>query len=212
MDFYNKPKLDISQNEAIERTEELLKSSFEYRMVSDVPVGVFLSGGYDSSVVTAILQSGRSEKLNTFTIGFKEKGFDEAPYAKEVAKYLGTNHTEYYCTQKDALEIIPKLCELYDEPFGDSSAIPTTLVSQLARKYVTVSLSADGGDEMFSGYSKYTTTMQYFNKFNSVPNSIKSLISFGMDNINPKHIPILNKTYNFATRYEKNQCYLKSKK
>ena len=211
VDFYNKPKLDISQNEAIERTEELLKSSFEYRMVSDVPVGVFLSGGYDSSVVTAILQSGRSEKLNTFTIGFKEKGFDEAPYAKEVAKYLGTNHTEYYCTQKDALEIIPKLCELYDEPFGDSSAIPTTLVSQLARKYVTVSLSADGGDEIFAGYSKYTTTMQYFNKFNSIPNSIKSLISLGMDRINPKYIPILNKTYNFATRYEKINAILKAK-
>jgi asparagine synthase (glutamine-hydrolysing) len=211
VDFYNKPKLDISQDEAIEKTEELLKSSFEYRMVSDVPVGVFLSGGYDSSVVTAILQSGRSEKLNTFTIGFKEKGFDEAPYAKEVAKYLGTNHTEYYCTQKDALEIIPKLCELYDEPFGDSSAIPTTLVSALARKSVTVSLSADGGDEIFAGYSKYTTTMQYFNKFNSIPNSIKSLISFGMDNINPKHIPILNKTYNFATRYEKINAILKAK-
>lgn len=211
VDFYNKAKLDISQDEAIEKTEELLKSSFEYRMVSDVPVGVFLSGGYDSSVVTAILQNQRSEKLNTFTIGFKEKGFDEAPYAKEVAKYLGTNHTEYYCTQKDALEIIPKLCELYDEPFGDSSAIPTTLVSQLARKYVTVSLSADGGDEIFAGYSKYTTTMQYFNKFNSIPNSIKSLISFGMDNINPKHIPILNKTYNFATRYEKINAILKAK-
>lgn len=211
VDFYNKPKLDISQDEAIEKTEELLKSSFEYRMVSDVHVGVFLSGGYDSSVVTAILQNQRTEKLNTFTIGFKEKGFDEAPYAKEVAKYLGTNHTEYYCTQKDALEIIPKLCELYDEPFGDSSAIPTTLVSQLARKYVTVSLSADGGDEIFAGYSKYTTTMQYFNKFNSIPNSIKSLISFGMDNINPKHIPILNKTYNFATRYEKINAILKAK-
>ena len=211
VDFYNKPKLDISQDEAIEKTEELLKSSFEYRMVSDVPVGVFLSGGYDSSVVTAILQNQRSEKLNTFTIGFKEKGFDEAPYAKQVAKYLGTNHTEYYCTQKDALEIIPKLCEMYDEPFGDSSAIPTTLVSQLARKYVTVSLSADGGDEIFAGYSKYTTTMQYFNKFNSVPNSIKSIVRFGMDNINPKHIPILNKTYNFATRYEKINAILKAK-
>lgn len=211
VDFYNKPKLHISENEAIEKTEELLKSSFEYRMVSDVPVGVFLSGGYDSSVVTAILQSGRSEKLNTFTIGFKENGFDEAPYAKEVAKYLGTNHTEYYCTQKDALEIIPKLCEIYDEPFGDSSAIPTTLVSQLARKDVTVSLSADGGDEIFAGYSKYTTTMQYFNKFNAIPNSIKSLISFGMDNINPKYIPILNKTYNFATRYEKINAILKAK-
>lgn len=211
VDFYNKPKLDISQDEAIEKTEELLKSSFEYRMVSDVPVGVFLSGGYDSSLVTAILQNQRSEKLNTFTIGFKEKGFDEAPYAKEVAKCLGTNHTEYYCTQKDALEIIPRLCEQYDEPFGDSSAIPTTLVSQLARKYVTVSLSADGGDEIFAGYSKYTTTIQYFNKFNSVPNSIKSLISFGMDNINPKHIPILNKTYNFSTRYEKINAILKAK-
>ena len=211
VDFYDKPKLDISQDETIQKTEELLKSSFEYRMVSDVPVGVFLSGGYDSSVVTAILQNQRSEKLNTFTIGFKEKGFDEAPYAKQVAKYLGTNHTEYYCTQKDALEIIPKLCEMYDEPFGDSSAIPTTLVSQLARKDVTVSLSADGGDEIFAGYSKYTTTMQYFNKFNSIPNSIKSLISFGMDNINPKYIPILNKTYNFASRYEKINAILKAK-
>lgn len=211
VDFYNKPKLDISQNEAIEKTEELLKSSFEYRMVSDVPVGVFLSGGYDSSVVTAILQKQRTEKLNTFTIGFKEKGFDEAPYAKEVAKYLGTNHTEYYCTQKDALEIIPKLCEIYDEPFGDSSAIPTILVSQLARKDVTVSLSADGGDEIFAGYSKYTTALQYFNKFKSIPNSVKSLVKLGMDNINPNHIPILSNTYNFATRYEKINGILKAK-
>ena len=211
VDFYNKPKIDISQEEAIVKTEELLKSSFEYRMVSDVPVGVFLSGGYDSSIVTAILQSGRSEKLNTFTIGFKEKGFDEAPYAKEIAKYLGTNHTEYYCTQKDALEIIPKLAEMYDEPFGDSSAIPTTLVSALARKSVTVSLSADGGDEIFAGYGKYTTTKQYFDKFNKISNSIKSLINFGMDNINPKYIPILNKTYNFETRYNKINSILKSK-
>ncbi|WP_323586238.1 asparagine synthase (glutamine-hydrolyzing) [Aliarcobacter butzleri] len=211
VDFYNKPKLDISQDKAIEKTEELLKSSFEYRMVSDVPVGVFLSGGYDSSVVTAILQKQRTEKLNTFTIGFKEKGFDEAPYAKEVAKYLGTNHTEYYCTQKDALEIIPKLCEIYDEPFGDSSAIPTILVSQLARKDVTVSLSADGGDEIFAGYSKYTTALQYFNKFKSIPNSVKSLVKLGMDNINPNHIPILSNTYNFATRYEKINGILKAK-
>lgn len=211
VDFYNKPKLDISQDKAIEKTEELLKSSFEYRMVSDVPVGVFLSGGYDSSVVTAILQKQRTEKLNTFTIGFKEKGFDEAPYAKEVAKYLGTNHTEYYCTQKDALEIIPKLCEIYDEPFGDSSAIPTILVSQLAIKDVTVSLSADGGDEIFAGYSKYTTALQYFNKFKSIPNSVKSLVKLGMDNINPNHIPILSNTYNFATRYEKINGILKAK-
>ena len=211
LDFYDKPKLNISEMDAIEKTEELLKSSFEYRMVSDVPVGVFLSGGYDSSVVAAILQSQRKEKLNTFTIGFKEKGFDEAPYAKEVAKYLGTNHTEYYCTQKDALEIIPKLCDIYDEPFGDSSAIPTVLVSNLAKKNVAVSLSADGGDEIFAGYSKYTTAMNYYNKFSFLPNGIKSLIGFGMDNINPKYIPIFNKTYNFSTRYEKINAILKAK-
>ena len=145
VDFYNKPKIDISQEEAIVKTEELLKSSFEYRMVSDVPVGVFLSGGYDSSVVTAILQNGRNEKLNTFTIGFKEKGFDEAPYAKKVAKYLGTNHTEYYCTAKDATDILPLLPEIYDEPFSDNSSIPTILVSKIAKKGVNLILKGYGG-------------------------------------------------------------------
>jgi len=203
IDFYNKPKLNITENEAIMKTEELLKSAFEYRMVSDVPVGVFLSGGYDSSVVTAILQSQRKEKLNTFTIGFHEKGFDEAPYAKEVAKYLGTNHTEYYCTAKDAIEIIPKLCEIYDEPFADSSAIPTTLVSHLARKKVTVSLSADGGDEIFAGYGKYDRCLNYHHKFSKIPYEIRSLLKRGMDLINPNLIPIANKTYNFSTRYDK---------
>ncbi len=203
LDFYNKPKLDISEEEAIIKTEELLKSSFRYRMVSDVPVGVFLSGGYDSSIVTAILQSQQKEKLNTFTIGFHEKGFDEAPYAKEVAKHLGTNHTEYYCTAKDAIEIIPKLAEIYDEPFGDSSVIPTILVSQLAKKDVTVSLSADGGDEIFAGYSKYITALNYHNKFSSMNSNLKTMLKYGMDKVNPKYIPIFNKTYNYATRYEK---------
>lgn len=177
VDFYNKPKLDISQSEAIDETKKLLKSAFEYRMVSDVPVGVFLSGGYDSSIVTALLQNGRKEKLNTFTIGFKEKGYDEAPFAKETAKYLGTNHTEYYCTQQDALDILPRLPEIYDEPFGDSSAIPTTLVSQLARKDVTVSLSADGGDEIFGGYGKYTAIMKKIDSFAKVPVVMKPALA-----------------------------------
>jgi len=211
VDFYNMPKLDISENEAIDETKKLLESACEYRMVSDVPVGMFLSGGYDSSTVAALLQSKRKEKLNTFTIGFQEKSYNEAPFAKDIAKYLGTNHTEYYCTQKDALDILPKLPEIYDEPFGDSSAIPTTLVSQLARKNVTVSLSADGGDEIFGGYTKYTTALRYFHRFNSIPHSIKALISLAMDNINPKYIPILNKTYNFETRYEKIRAILKAK-
>jgi len=116
VDCYNQPKLVISEQEAIEETERLLKKAFEYRMVADVPVGMFLSGGYDSSAVTAILQSDRTEKLKTFTIGFYEDKFNEAPYAKKVAEYLGSDHTENYCTQKDALEILPKLPEILDEP------------------------------------------------------------------------------------------------
>ena len=211
IDCYNKPKLDISEDEAIKETEKLLLSAFEYRMVSDVPVGVFLSGGYDSSIVTALLQTNRSEKLKTFTIGFHEKGFDEAPYAKQVANYLGCDHNEYYCTQKDALAIIPNLPFIYDEPFADASAIPTTLVSQLARKDVTVSLSADGGDEIFAGYAKYTQTLQYYNFLEKFPKiSHKPIISM-MDMINPEYIPIMNKTYNFKTRYEKVKEILKSK-
>ncbi|MDR2410993.1 MAG: asparagine synthase (glutamine-hydrolyzing) [Bacteroidales bacterium] len=155
IDCYQKPKLEISECEAIEETERLLKSSFEYRMVSDVPVGMFLSGGYDSSVVTAILQANRTERLKTFTIGFHEKKYNEAYHAKKIAEYLGTEHTEYYCSPQEALDILPRLPEIWDEPFGDPSAIPTILVSRLARKQVTVSLSADGGDEAFGGYDKY---------------------------------------------------------
>lgn len=165
IDFYNMPKYDISEDEAIIETEKLLKSAFEYRMVSDVPVGVFLSGGYDSSIVTAILQNQRKEKLKTFTIGFYEDKYNEAPHAKKVAEYLNTDHTEYYCTEQEALDIFPTLPEIYDEPFGDSSAIPTTLVSQITRKNVTVSLSADGGDEIFGGYGKYLTNLEKQSRF-----------------------------------------------
>lgn len=173
IDYYSLPKLDISEQEAIEETERLLKSACEYRMVSDVPVGIFLSGGYDSSTVTAILQSNRTERLKTFSIGFREEKYNEADYAKQVAKYLGTDHTEYYCTQKDALDILPLLPEIWDEPFGDSSAIPTVLVSKLAKKNVTVSLSADGGDEIFAGYSKYTGITKKHRAFSALPSFSK---------------------------------------
>jgi asparagine synthase (glutamine-hydrolysing) len=211
LDHYNKPKLVISELEAIEETEKLLKSSFEYRMVSDVPVGIFLSGGYDSSLVTAMLQHQRGEKLKTFTIGFHEKGFDEAPYAKDVARYLGTEHHEYYCTQKDALEIIPKLAAIYDEPFADVSSIPTTLVSKLARQKVTVSLSADGGDELFAGYDKYTRALEYKKYFSKMPKSIKKPIASLMCRVKPDSIPFFKDTFNFQTRYEKMQNMLKAK-
>ncbi len=128
-----------------------------------------------------------------------------------MAEYLGTEHHEYYCTQKDALEIIPKLATIYDEPFSDVSAIPTTLVSQLARQEVTVSLSADGGDELFAGYDKYTRALNYHNSFSKVPNFIKTPLSSFMGNIDPNTIPYLKDTFNFQTRYKKMQTMLQAK-
>lgn len=154
-DYYNSPMTNISVEDAADEVEDLFKSAFQYRMVSDVPVGIFLSGGYDSGAIAALLEKSNHNNLNTFSIGFHEKQFNEAPYAKQVAQYLGTTHTEYYCTQEDALRIIPQLADIYDEPFGDSSAIPTILLSRLTREKVKVALSGDGGDECFAGYPKY---------------------------------------------------------
>lgn len=156
MDFYEKTKFKMSYSEAKEELRHILKSAFEYRMVSDVPVGVFLSGGYDSVGVTAMLQKDRTEKLKTFTIGFPV-GNNEAPIAKEIAHYLGTEHTEYTCTYDDCKEILPNLSFYYDEPFSDNSAVPTILVSKLARRNVKVALSADAGDETFAGYNSYAS-------------------------------------------------------
>lgn len=172
-DSYNKPKLDITPSEAKKHTEELLISACRYRMVADVPVGVFLSGGYDSTAITALLQNHQREKLKTFTIGFFEKDHNEAAYAKKVAAHLETDHTEYYCTTKEAQEIIPEIPFFCDEPFGDSSIIPTTLVSRLARKDVTVALSADAGDELFGGYNKYSIAIDFQRKINIFPGKTK---------------------------------------
>ena len=166
-DHYNKPPLKLDFTEAKEETEKILLKAFQYRMVSDVPVGVFLSGGYDSTCVTALLQKNSTQKIKTFTIGIPNAGMDEAPFAKATANYLGTDHTEYYCTEKEALEIVPQLSYYYDEPFADSSAIPTTLVSKIAREQVTVALSADAGDEIFAGYERYGYIMKYGKKVQS---------------------------------------------
>ena len=208
VDAYQKPKFDFTDKEAVDKTEEVLKKAFNYRMVSDVPVGLFLSGGYDSSLVTALLQSDREEKINTFTIGFNEKGYDESPHAKAVAKHLGTEHTQYYCSHNDALEIIPKLAEIYDEPFADDSAIPTVLVSQLAREKVTVSLSADGGDEIFAGYNEYHKILKMQRDFKRIPNPLKKGVSRVMASVSPSVIPFHKHLYNFETRYEKIQNLL----
>jgi asparagine synthase (glutamine-hydrolysing) len=207
IDCYNKPVLDISDEEAMEQTEKILSEAFNYRMVADVPVGVFLSGGFDSSAVAALLQKGRTEKLKTFTIGFGVTGFDEAPDARKVAQHLGTNHTEYYCEPADALAIIPQLPEIYDEPFSDNSTVPSVLVSQLARKSVTVALSGDGGDEIFAGYDKFNRSLSYVKGWAPA----RRMVSGVMKLINPEKIPVLKNQYNAATRYEKMKMILASK-
>jgi asparagine synthase (glutamine-hydrolysing) len=162
LDYCQRPKLNISYEEAKQEIKKLLVSCCNYRMVADVPVGVFLSGGFDSSAVTAILQSDRTEKLKTFTIGFRD-GVDEAPFAKKTAEFLGTDHYEYNCTSKEAQDIIPELPVYFDEPFADSSSIPTLLVSRLARTQVKVALSADAGDELFAGYNSYISLYNNIN-------------------------------------------------
>ncbi|MCP9749925.1 asparagine synthase (glutamine-hydrolyzing) [Ferruginibacter sp. HRS2-29] len=209
-DAYNKPELKIGLPEAITETEKLLTNAFQYRMVSDVPVGVFLSGGYDSSCVTALLQANNTEKIKTFTIGVPDVGLNEAPYAKDIAARLGTDHTEYYCTQKEALEIVPQLPHYYDEPFADSSAIPTTLVSRIAREKVTVALSADAGDEIFAGYNRYDYMMKYGKRLQSIPKFIRKSAAATMELIPANSIPVLNKKYLFHTRYEKMKMLLKN--
>ncbi|AKQ44800.1 asparagine synthase [Rufibacter radiotolerans] len=202
-DYYNKPKLKIDLPEAILETEKILTESFQYRMVADVPVGVFLSGGYDSSCVTALLQKNNTEKIKTFTIGSTDSKLNEAPFAKQIAEFLGTDHTEYYCTPQEALDIIPELPYFFDEPFADSSAIPTILVSRLAKKQVTVALSADGGDEIFAGYNRYDYISRYSKKISSIPGPFRKLAVLAMDTIPAEHVPFLNQKANFQSRYAK---------
>lgn len=208
-DAYNKPKFNIDFQTAKQETEDLLSSACNYRMVADVPVGVFLSGGYDSTAVTALLQKDRTEKLKTFTISVPDIGLNEAAYARQTADLLGTDHTEIECTQKEALDLIPDLPYYYDEPFADSSAIPTTLVSIMARKQVTVALSADAGDEVFAGYNRYDYLMRYGKKLQSIPGFARKAMAEFMNFVPANRIPVLKNKYNFPNRYEKLKSLLR---
>ncbi len=167
----------LSREENLQRVEDVLTDAVKIRMISDVPLGAFLSGGVDSSLITALMQKGASTPVRTFSIGFDDKGFNEAEHAKAVAGHLGTDHTEFYVSPQDALNLIPTLPHIYDEPFSDSSQVPTYMVCALAKKHVTVVLTGDGGDEFFYGYRKYLWAKNLLKSIGRLPGPLRKAVA-----------------------------------
>lgn len=175
-----------SETEAIEELDRILKKAIAGQMLADVPLGAFLSGGIDSSTVVALMQCQSTQPVRTFTIGFREPEFNEADAAAAVAKHLGTNHTELYVDPQEALSLVSRLPEMYDEPFADSSQIPTFLISRMTRQHVTVSLSGDGGDELFGGYNRYFRGYQLWKKTRWLPGRARKAGAGAIRTISPE--------------------------
>jgi asparagine synthase (glutamine-hydrolysing) len=203
--------LQLSDSDAIEELHRLLLQAVKLRMIADVPLGAMLSGGLDSSTVVALMQAQSQNPVKTFTIGFHEDGFNEAADAKKVAEHLHTDHTELYLNSRDALDVIPLLPSMFDEPFSDASQIPTYLVSKLARRSVTVCLSGDGGDELFGGYLRYFLTRKIWNSSARFPRALRKASAFALMALPPDRIdstfrglrPFLPKTLVHATPGDK---------
>jgi len=196
-DFTLEAKID-STEEAISSLSGLINTSVKNQMISDVSTGVFLSGGIDSSLIASVMQSNSGSSIASYSIGFEEDKFDESKYAKDIALHLGTNHTEMFVTAKDALDVIPNLPSVYDEPFSDHSQIPTYLLSKLAKEHVTVALSGDGGDELFGGYTRYKAIKNILNILNFSPSSFQKTLAFALNSI-----PV--SSYNFLSNFFQNQ-------
>lgn len=203
VDGYEKPFIG-SKDQAVEKLNKVLVNAVQKQMMADVPLGAFLSGGVDSSLVVAVMQSLSDKPIKTFTIGFQEDSYNEANHAMKVAEHLGTDHSELYVTEKDALDIIPELPSFYDEPFADSSQIPTYIVSKLASESVTVSLSGDAADELFGGYNRYLLASNLWSKISFLPFGLRLVFSKLITCIKPNTYNSLFKYLSFGTFNQRN--------
>lgn len=172
-----------SERDAVDGLDELLTQAVSDRLISDVPLGALLSGGIDSSIVVALMQKQKSSPVETFSVGFNEAEYNEAPWAARIARYLGTRHTELYVTPAEALALVPRLADIFDEPFADPSAIATTLVCRLARSRLTVALSGDGGDELLAGYVRYAATDTVARSIGRLPALLRRVLARGLETV-----------------------------
>ena len=195
-----KNNLITDKKSGLDAVESQLKKSINQQMLSDVPLGAFLSGGIDSSLIVSLMQEQSTSKIKTFTIGFENAAFDESPYAKKVAEHLGTDHNELLVTSKETMEVIPSLPHIYDEPFADSSQIPTYLVCKAAKQGVTVALSGDAGDEIFGGYNRYFWAPQIWKKISWLPYSGRKILGKSLSSIPVKHWNKIGSGINFLKK------------